>query len=261
MPQMSAALSFYSLLSIGPLLLIATSVAGSLWGHDAATGQVLAEMQNLIGKAGAEAMQHILLHAQQPYNNLFALMIGIATLFISASGVFIELQDALNVIWRAPPSAHFKVGDYLKHRLLSFAIVFGVGFLLMVSLLLSAILTAIGTFLTGTLPSLAPLLEIFNSIASFFIVSLLFAMIFKILPDIYIAWHDVWMAAGVSSFLFTIGKHLIGLYLGSSALSTTYGAAGSFMIFAVWVYYSSHILFFGAEFASMNAVKARKHKG
>ncbi len=248
-PQLAAALAFYSLLSLGPLLLIAIAIAGAMFGTEAATGQIVGQIEGLLGKSGAEAVQSVIANSRKPSSNLMAAVIGVVTLLIGASGVFGQLQDSLNVIWKAPARPVKTIWYTVKNRLLSFAMVLGVGFLLMISLLLSAILAAMGTYFIGILPRFAPMLEVINNVVTLGVVTLLFAMIFKVLPDIRIQWRDVWGGAFLSAVLFTIGKYLIGLYLGSSAIGTTYGAAGSFVVLALWVYYSALILFFGAELA------------
>jgi membrane protein len=246
-PQLSAALAFYSLLSIGPLLLIAISIAGLIFGQEAANGQIVGEFEGLIGKPGAAAIQEVIANSSKPAENIVAAILGVVMLFIGASAVFGQLQDALNTIWKAevPPRKSFWF--VLKNRLSSFAMVVVIGFLLLISLIISACLSALGTFFTGTLSSFAALIEIVSSIVGFAIITILFGMIFKILPDVKIRWRDIWSGALLSAFLFTIGKSIIAYYLGSAAISTTYGAAGSFVVLALWVYYSALILFFGAE--------------
>ncbi len=247
--ELSAALAFYSLLSIGPLLLIAVAVAGIFFGKDAAEGQIEAQLASLIGKDGAKTIQDVIAASSATRSNIVALATGVVTLLLSASGVFGQLRESLNRIWQAEPVRNAPIRYYIKSRLLAFLMVFGIGGLLLVSLMLSAVLSTFGTFFDGVLPYQATLLELLNTGTSFVIVSLLFAMIYKILPDAKIAWRDVWLGACVSALLFTLGKHFIGLYLGSSAVGTTYGAAGSFILLALWVYYSAHILFLGAELA------------
>ena len=251
--ELAAALAFYSLLSIGPLLLIAVAVAGIFFGAEAAQGQIAAQLSSFIGKEGAKTIQDVIAASSAPRSNIVALATGIVTLLLSASGVFGQLRDALNRIWKAAPVTNAPVRYYIKSRLLAFLMVLGIGGLLLVSMMLSAVLSALGTFFIGVLPHNAAVLELLNSGVSFMIVGLLFAMMFKVLPDTKVTWHEVRLGAAISALLFTIGKYFIGLYLGTSAVSTTYGAAGSFILLALWVYYSAHILFLGAELAVIHA--------
>lgn len=248
-PQQAAALAFYSLLSIGPIFLVAIALAGLVFGHEAATGQIVGQVEYLVGKPGAEALQTIIANSRKPSSNMLAIMFSAVTLVIGASGVFGQLQEALNIIWDAPQPKETSLWRLLKNRLLSSAMVLGVGFLLLVSLIVSAALAALGTFFSGALPSLAPVLELLNSLVTLGVVTALFAMIFKILPERRVGWREVWGGAALSAVLFTVGKYFIGLYLGKTAISSTYGAAGAFVVLTLWVYYSSLILFFGAELA------------
>lgn len=247
--QLAAALAFYSLLSLGPLLLIAISIAGLVFGQEAASGQLMAEMEGLVGEAGAGAIQTIVVNSRQETRSVIAAIIGLATLLVGASGVFGQLQGALNTIWRAPPVRRERFWQLVRKRLLSFVMVLGIGFLLLVSLVVSAVLAAMGNYLASTLPAMAGMLEMVNGLVSVAIITLLFAMMFKILPDIHIRWRDVWSGALLAALLFTLGKSFIGLYLGRSAVTSTYGAAGSLVVLMLWVYYSSLILLFGAKLA------------
>jgi membrane protein len=251
--QMGAALAFYSLLSIGPLLLIAIAIAGLVFGKEAASAQIVGQIKGLIGEQSAEAIQTILANNQNKDSGILATLIGLATLLFSASAVFAQLQDSLNVIWKAKARKGHAFLYMLRERFISFSMVLGTGFLMLTSLLISAILAALGKYFVGWLPSLAPLLEIINIVVSFGIALLLFAMIFKMIPDVKIDWKDVWLGAFITALLFTIGKFLIGLYLGRSGISSAYGAAGSFIVLSLWVYYSSQIVFLGAEFTQSYA--------
>jgi len=249
-PRLGAAIAYYTVFSIAPLLVIAVSLSGLIFGHDAARGQIVDELRGLIGKDGAQAVENLLRHAREPAPGFLATLLGIGTLFIGASGVFGELQAALNIIWKTPVSDHFNLWDLLKNRFRFFTMVLGIGFLLLVSLLFSAALAAAGKMM-GTIFTVTLFWKILNVAVSFFLITLLFAMIFKFLPQTKVSWHEVWPAAFLTSFLFTGGKSIIGWYLGNSALSSSYGAAGSFVVLLVWVYYSSQILLFGAELAKV----------
>lgn len=194
--------------------------------------------------------------AYKPSSSVIATIIGIATLLFGATGAFVDLQEALNTIWSATSkSGHSGIIGMIKERFLSFGMILGIAFLLLVSLVVSAGLSALGKFLSDLLPGFTHILQVVNFIISFGFITVLFAMIYKLLPDIKIAWSDVWIGAAVTSLLFTIGKFLIGLYLGRSSIASPYGAAGSLVIILVWVYYSAQILFFGAEFTQIYANK------
>ncbi|MFO1241764.1 MAG: YihY/virulence factor BrkB family protein [Rickettsiales bacterium] len=251
-PRLGAALAFYSVLSIGPLLLIVTAIAGLVFGREAVSGQLARQIEGLVGKQAAETLQLAVANSYQPDTGIVAAVIGIATLLFAASGVFAQLQDALNTIWgiQAKSRPFFHI---LKDRFLSFTMVLGTGFLLLTSLTISAGLSGLGDYFFGQSSSMTTLLEALNFAVSFTIITFLFALIFKVLPDAHIQWRDVWLGAALTAALFTIGKFLIGIYLGRSALSSTYGAAGSLVIVLIWVYYSSQILFFGAEFTQVCA--------
>ncbi|UDF02239.1 YihY/virulence factor BrkB family protein [Asticcacaulis sp. AND118] len=247
-PRLGAALAFYSILSIGPLLLIVTGVAGIAFGRDAVNTYLLAELSLLIGDQGASAVQTMLSGAFNPHQGLIATIIGIVTLIISATGFFAQLQEAMNDIWNVEPDRlHWTV--FVQKRLLSFALVVGIGFLLLISLVVSAALAAFSTLIAPYVP--APIMGVINLLISFGVVTFLFAMTFKILPDARIEWSDVWVGAAITAILFSFGKQLIGLYLGQSALSSAYGAAGSLIVLLVWIYYSTQIFFFGAEFTQV----------
>lgn len=253
-PRLGAALAFYSVLSLGPLLLIVISVSGLVFGYEAASGQVVEQLRGLVGNEGAEAIQTVLVNSRRPEAGIFATIVGIITLLIGATGVFGQLQDALNTIWEVKAKPGRGVLWILRKRFLSFAMVLGTGFLLLISLAISAGLAALGQLAVDSLPEI--LMSGINFLISFGVTTLLFAMIFKILPDVHIKWRDVWMGAVITAALFTIGKSLIGIYLGHSALSSTYGASGSLIVLLLWIYYSAQILFLGAEFTQ---VYARRH--
>lgn len=252
-PKLGAALSFYTIFSLSPLLVIAISIAGVIFGKEAARGEVVYQIKDLVGEQGAMIVQTALKNSQYSADNLIAIVISAVTLLIGSTVVFVELQDSLNLIWKVKPKpgrSFLKViKGFFEDRLQSFAMVVATGFLLLVSLLVSAFISAINRFLTGNILTL-PLYyyDLADILISLFVVFILFMMIFKILPDVDIKWRDVWLGALVTAALFVLGKFLIGLYLGQSTLSSTYGAAGSLVIFLLWIYYSAQILFLGAEF-------------
>jgi membrane protein len=256
-PRLSAATAYYTILSLAPLLVIAVSIAGWVFGKDKARAELVHQFEELVGKSGAEAVKTMLDHASQPGSGTVALVIGVMTLLLGASGVFGELQSAFNAVWNAPPKKSSGVWGMVKDRFLSFAMVLGVGFLLLVSLVLSTVLSGVGQYLTGNLPGGPALMRLLELLVSFGIVTLLFALMFKYLPDVDVPWRETWIGAAVTAALFTLGKYLIGLYLGQAAVASPYGAAGSIVALVVWVYYSAMILFFGAELTQ--ALTRRNH--
>jgi membrane protein len=245
-PQLGAALAFYTALSIAPLLIISLAVGALAFGDKAARGEVASQMKSLVGNEGAEAVQQMLKNADKPASGTAATVLGLVMLFVGASGVFSELQQSLNIIWEVEPKAGRGLIGIIRDRFFSFLMVLGIAFLLLVSLVLSAILASIGKLLSGLPESINWLAQILNLTVSFGVITLLFAMIYKILPDAKIAWRQVWLGAVLTAFLFTIGKFFIGLYLGQSSMASSYGVAGSFVVLLVWVYYSSQILYLGA---------------
>jgi membrane protein len=254
--RLAAALAYYTIFSITPLLIIAIAIAGAIFGEDAAKGEIVAQINNLVGEEGAKAIEIALANANQPEISGVASLISIAILILGASGVFAQLQEGLNTVWNVRPKRNSGIGQFIRKRLLSFGMVLAIGFLLLVSLILSAILSAISEYEVNWLPGFAFFWQILNFALSLGLISLLFALIYKYLPDVKIKWKDVWVGAIITALLFTIGQFLIGLYLGRGSLGSTYGAAGSLIVFLVWVYYSAQILLFGAE---LTQVYARKY--
>lgn len=253
-PLWAAALAYYTIFSLAPLLLIAIAIAGVVFGEDAARGEIVGQIQNLVGKQGAEAIQSMIQNAHRPGSGgTIATIVGVVTLLFGASGVFGQLQDALNSIWGVKPKPGRGIASFLQTRFLSFAMVLVIGFLLLVSLVLSAALAAIAAFFSHFLPELVIFGQLLNFVVSFGFITLLFAAIYKFLPDVNVAWKDLWVGAATTSLLFNIGKFLIGLYLGSSGASSTYGAAGSLVVLLLWVFYSAQIILFGAEFTQVFA--------
>jgi membrane protein len=247
-PSMGAAIAYYTIFSIAPLLVIAIAVAGFFFGQDAASGAIFAQLRGLIGDEGATAIQGLVKSASEPGKGLFAAAAGIVTLLLGATTVFGELQSDLDRIWDAPKQENSGIWGMIHARLLSFGMILGIGFLLLVSLILSAALSAVSKFWDSWFEDWEFVLQAINFLVSFGIVTGLFAMIYKILPRCQIGWKDVWVGAAVTSLLFSIGKLLIGLYLGKSSVTSGFGAAGSLVIVLVWVYYSAQIFLLGAEF-------------
>lgn len=250
----AAALAYYTMFSLAPLLLIAITVAGSIFGEEAAQGELVTQIQGLIGQEGAEAIQSMIQNTQQSQSGgVIATLFGIVTLLFGATGVFGQLQEALNAIWEVKPKPELGWKSFVKTRFLSFAMVLVIGFLLLVSLVLSAVLSGISTFFSSRVPDFVIFGQLLNFAISFGVITVLFASIYKFLPDVRLPWRYLWTGAGVTALLFTIGKYLIGLYLGSSGVTSTYGAAGSIIIILLWVFYSAQILLFGAEFTQVYA--------
>ncbi|MBV9378372.1 MAG: YihY/virulence factor BrkB family protein [Alphaproteobacteria bacterium] len=256
-PTMGAAIAYYAVFSLAPILIIVIAVAGVAFGRQAAEGALFGELADLVGAESAVAVQAILRSASGTASGIFATALGIGTLIIAATAVLSELQSALNLIWKAPPSRGLGVWHLLRTRLVSLSVILVIGFLLLVSLVVSTALAALSGYLDWILPGLATILHIVHLTLSFGFTTVLFAMIFKILPDKAVEWGEVWLGAAVASLLFTVGKYLISLYIGSSNIASTYGAAGALIIILVWVYYSVQILLLGAEFAKAYADQRR----
>jgi membrane protein len=245
--RLAAALSYYSAISLAPLLIVILGIAGLFFGREAAAGQVSAQIKGVVGQQSAQVIEEIIANAYKPATGIVSTVVGGIILLLGASGVFGALQDGLNTVWEVKPKPGRGLVGIIKDRFLSLTMVLGVGFLLLISLALSAALSALGKYLGGVLPLPAIVLEIINFVISVGVITLLFALIFKALPDVDIAWTDVWIGAGITALLFTIGKFAIGLYLGRSSVGSAYGAAGSLVVILIWIYYSAQILFFGAE--------------
>lgn len=251
--RLSAALAYYTIFSIPPLLIIAIAIAAQLFDRAAVQQQVINQIGGLVGDSGAEVVESILENSSESGQTAVAAIISVVTLLLGASGVFGELHNALNAIWEVQAKPGRGIWGTVKDRFFSFTMVLGVGFLLLVSLIISAVLAAVNEFISGVMPGLVILAQVINFLVSFGVVAGLFALIFKVVPDVKIAWRDVWVGALVTAFLFTVGKFAIGLYLGNSAPGSTYGAAGSLIVLLLWVYYSAQILFLGAEFTQVYA--------
>jgi membrane protein len=252
--RLGAALAYYTVFAIAPLFIIVLAVAGFVFGADAARHQLFNELRTLVGDQGGRAVEAIVAAGNRPNVGTSATIIAGATLLVGAAGVFVQLQGALNTVWDLRRTPGKAIRRFIKLRLLSFAMVLAIGFLLLVSLVVSAALTAVQTYMSHLLPGQA-LWQLVNFLLSIVVVTLLFAMIFKVLPDARIAWRDVWVGALLTAVLFSLGKFLLSLYLGKSTLTSVYGAAGSLVVLLVWVYYSSQILLFGAEFTRLYAFR------
>jgi membrane protein len=246
--SMGAALAFYTVFSLAPVLLIAVAVAGLVFDTHAAQQAVTLQLAGLMGSEAATAVEAMLQSAQSPSGGLISTTIGIVTLLIGASAVFGELQDALNRIWRAPVPRPPGLWRLVRERILSFGMILGVGFLLIVSLVISAAIAALGEWWGAAFGHLAFLFEAINFLLSFGVITVAFALIYKLIPRMSVQWHDVWIGAAVTALLFTVGKSLIGIYLGRSGVTSAFGAAGSLIVLLLWVYYSAQIFLLGAEF-------------
>jgi membrane protein len=248
-PSMGAALAYYTMFSIAPLLLIVISTAGLVFGEEAVRGEIFYQLRDLMGDQGAQAVQALLESVSKPEEGAAGTIIGTVLLLIGATTVFGELQDAFDRIWRAPGKDKKEgIWKLIRSRLLSFGIILGIGFLLMVSLVFSAALAALGKWWGPLFSNLEILATGVNFIVSFALMTAAFAMLYKFMPRVKIQWQDVWAGATVTALLFTVGKVLIGIYIGKSAVSSGFGAAGSLVVVLVWVYYSAQIFLLGAEF-------------
>lgn len=251
-PRLGAALAYYTIFSIGPLLLIAVAMSGLIFGQEAAQGKVSDELGKVFGPKMAESLETMIQAAAKPKSGTIATIVGVFTLMLGASGVFGQLKDALNTIWNVEPKTGAGIKGFIKERFLSMAMVLGIGFLLLITLVLDAAISAMGPYLERLVGSEA-VLHITQLTISFVVAVLLFSAIFRILPDLKIAWRDVWFGAVATALLFVLGKWGLGLYLGKAAVGSAYGAAGSLVILLVWVYWSAQILFLGAEFTQVYA--------
>jgi membrane protein len=248
-PSMGAALSYYSVFSMAPLLLIVISIAGLVFGQDAVRGEVFGQLQGLLGADAARTIEGLLASVSQPAEGVASTVIGMVLLLLGATSVFGELQDALDRIWRAPlRDRSGGLWGLVRARLLSFGMILGIAFLLMVSLVFGAVVAALGKWWSGAFGEWALLAHLFDLVVGFALTTVVFAVIYKVMPRVSVKWRDVWLGALVTSLLFTAGRFLIGLYVGRSNLASAFGAAGSLIVVFVWVYYSAQIFLLGAEF-------------
>ncbi|HVL15343.1 MAG TPA: YihY/virulence factor BrkB family protein [Gemmata sp.] len=247
-PRLGAALAFYTALSLSPLLLAVVAIAGLAFGEEAARGEIVGQLRDTAGEEGATVVEKLIANSAASSGKGLAAVVAFAVLFFGASGVFVELQAALNTVWQVPGrKTEGGVWAIVRQRLLSFSLVCGVAFLLLASLVVSAVLSAVNDRIAAWLPGMGVLAQVLNFLLTFGLLTLLFAMIFQWLPETDLAWSDVWVGAAVTAALFSVGKYLIGLYLGHAAVGSAYGAAGAFVVLLAWIYWSSQILLFGAE--------------
>ena len=251
--RLAAALSYYTVFSLAPLLVILIAVAGLFLGADIAQQQIIAQMQALVGTEGAGLMNDLLTNARNINTNLIAALVGILTILLGATGVVGELKDALNTIWNVAPKPDRGLFATFFERVLSFGMILGIGFMLLVSLVVSASLAALNTAIRGYFQEWVILAQVIDLLISVGSITLLFALLFKFLPDVQVAWRDVWIGAFITAVLFTLGKYALGLYLGNSNIASPFGAAGALVILLVWIYYSAQIFFLGAEITQVYA--------
>ncbi len=247
-PRLGAALAFYTAVSLSPLVLAVVAITGFVFGEEAARGEIVEQIRDAVGQEAAVVIEQMVARSATTTDGIWAGIVGFVVLILGASAVFGELQSALNTIWRIPGrKSEGGVVTFIRERLLSFSLVCGTAFLLLVSLVISAILSGINGRVAGWLPEWVRLAQLLNFVITFGLTTALFAMIFQWLPETNLAWSDVWLGAAITAGLFAIGRYLIGLYLGRAAVGSAYGAAGAFVVLLVWIYYSTQILLFGAE--------------
>jgi membrane protein len=259
-PSMGAAIAYYTVFSLAPVLILIIAVAGLAFGQRAAEGALFDQIAELVGHESAGAIQAMLRSASGTGSGIVATLIGLAALIIAATGVFGELQAAFNVIWKAKPAQGAGMRNLVKVRLRSLLLIMAIGLLLMLSLALGTALEAFSTYLERLFPALPLILNTLNFVFSFAITTVMFALMFKILPDAGVEWPDVWIGAAASALLFNLGRHLISLYIGSSGVTSTYHAAGALVLILVWIYYSAQILLFGAELAKAYGDRRRARR-
>ena len=259
--SMGAALAYYAIFSMAPLLVISIALAALVFGHEAAQTEIMEQLQALVGPEGAQAAQSMLASAQSPKSGAIATVLSIIMLLIGATTVFGEIESDLNRVWKAPVRTKTGLWGLLRSRVLSLGLVVSVGFVLLVSLIVSAALAAFGKFWSGWFGGVEALLQIANLVLSIAVFTVLFGLMYKVLPRKPIAWRDVWIGAGITALLFSLGKFLIGLYIGRSAIASAYGAAGAVLVLLIWAYYSAQIFLLGAEFTRAYAERYGSWKG
>jgi membrane protein len=258
-PRLGAALSYSTIFSMAPLLVLVISIAGLVFGRKAAEGRLLAQLSQVVGMDAGVALQSMVAKAGEHRAGIIATVIGLVVLMVGATGVVIELQDALNTVWKVVPKPGRGIKGLIRDRLLSIGIILAFGFLFIVSLVASSALAALGNVVRGWLPGWLILGYVLNYGVSIAVIGVMLAMIFKILPDVKMAWRDVWLGAAVTSVLFHVGKFLIGLYVGKAGVGSTFGAAGSLAVLLVWIYYSTQLVLMGAEFTRAYANQFGSH--
>ena len=252
-PRLGAALAYYTIFSLAPLLLIVISVAGLFFGKDAAAGAIYEQISDLVGSDAAKFIQETVAKANHPGQGIVSLAVGVVVLMVGATGVVIELQDALNTVWKVVPKPNRGIWGFVRTRLISIGMIMSLGFLLLVSLIFSAALAGITGWLRSRVGDVALLGWVIDFVVSLGTISLLIALIYKILPEAHVAWRDVWVGAPVTAALFILGKYLIGLYIGKASVGSAFGAAGSLAVLLVWIYYSTQLILLGAEFTRVYA--------
>jgi membrane protein len=251
--RLAAALSYYTIFSIAPLLIIIIAIVGAVFSEEAARGAIEVQLRGLVGAEGAALIQGAIQSASQPRQGTIASLISVIVLLFGATGLFTELQDSLNTIWEVQPKPGRAVKNMIRQRFLSFAMILGIGFLLLVSLVMTTALSATVAYFQNLLPGIDGIWQLVSFFVSFAVTTILFGLIFKVLPDVKIAWSDVLIGASITSLLFSIGRYLLGFYLARATFNSTYGAAGSIVVILFWVNYAAQILFFGAEFTQVYA--------
>ena len=249
--RIAAALAYYTIFSIAPLLVLAIAIAGAVFGQDTAREQIVSQLENLVGTKGAAPILVALENASQPGAGGIASLVSIGFLLLGASGVLAQLQDALNTVWNVQPRTNQGIWEFVRKRLLSFLMVLVVGFLLMLSLILSTVISALSKYRTDFLPGSELIWENLDFIVSLGLTSFMFALLFKYVPDTNITWKDVGVGGTITALLFAFGKYLLGWYLSQGSMGSAYGAAGSLIVFLVWIYYSAQIILLGAEFTQV----------
>jgi membrane protein len=244
--RQGAALAYYSVFSLGPLIVIAIAIAGFVFGRDAVTGQVTSSITGMLGETGAKAVQAMLAEASRPREGLLATILGVGLLIFAAIGVVVQLKDALNIVWEVKEQSAGGLWNFIGSYVISLAAVLAVGFLLLISLVITTVLAAAGKYIAPYLHEW--IFHLISVLGSFLVITALFAMMFKWLPDVSVGWYDVWLGAVFTALLFELGKSAIGFYIGKQGLESTYGAAASIIVVLIWVYYSSQIILMGAEF-------------
>ena len=252
-PSMGAAIAYYTIFSLAPILILVIAIAGFVLGEEAAQGAIMAQLTGLFGPQGAAAVQTMLANNHQDGSNIIATVVALLLLAVAATTVFGELQASLNVIWKARPGTRSVPVELIKSRLIGLSLIVALGFLLLVSLVVSAALTALASYLNSVFPDLSVIMRFVNIAISLLVTTALFALVYKILPDTRVEWRDVLIASVTAALLFTLGKFVISLYIGSSSVTSTYGAAGALVTILIWVYYSAQIVLFGAEVAKTYA--------
>lgn len=251
--RLGASLSYYTIFSLAPLLLIVISIAGLFFGQKAAEGAIFTQLASLVGADAAKFIQDAVAKANHPGQGVVSLVVGFGALIVGATGVVVELQDALNTVWKVVPKPNRGIWGFVRTRLVSIAMILSLGFLLLVSLIFSAALAGLSGWLRSRLGNIALIGWVIDFAVSLGTISLLIALIYKILPEAHVAWRDVWVGAPITAALFLLGKYLIGIYIGKASVASAFGAAGSLAVLLVWVYYSTQLIFLGAEFTRVYA--------